>query len=54
MTAHVDPYRAFLEAKVRMAPAMPDVKRRRRAKVPTWPGFPIQPPRQSCFLEAAE
>jgi DNA (cytosine-5)-methyltransferase 1 len=34
--------------------AMPDVKRRRRAKVPTWPGFPVEAPRQSAFLEAAE
>lgn len=32
--------------------AMPDVKRR-RAKVPTWPGFPVEAPRQSSFLEAA-
>jgi DNA (cytosine-5)-methyltransferase 1 len=34
--------------------AMPDLKRRRRAPVPTWPGFPVQAPRQSTFLEAAE
>ncbi|MGO4672965.1 DNA cytosine methyltransferase [Bosea sp. 2YAB26] len=33
---------------------LPDVKRRQRAAVPTWPGFPIEAPRQSTFLEAAE
>lgn len=30
---------------------LPDVKRRQRAAVPTWPGFPAESPRQSTFLD---